>query len=99
MQITEAQCGHFIGRSHMPTRWDERNARPQCSTCNQFLHGNIKVFELKLVNDLGKKTVEDLVIKSKGLSKFTSHERHEIYLNFSEKLKTLRKLKESQGWL
>ena len=40
-------CGHFIGRQHSGTRYDEKNSNAQCKECNnkdwnqgeQFLHG------------------------------------------------------------
>jgi hypothetical protein len=38
------QCGHFIPRAHMPTRFSEKNCRPQCKTCNEDLRGNLIVF-------------------------------------------------------
>ena len=42
------QCGHFIKRGNMATRWDFRNARVQCKTCNENLEGNIKVYTERL---------------------------------------------------
>lgn len=41
---TEFDCGHFMSRRHMSTRWDPDNAYPQCRKCNSFLGGNIKVY-------------------------------------------------------
>jgi len=32
-------CGHYVSRSHMYLRWDERNCRPQCKICNQSKYG------------------------------------------------------------
>jgi len=32
-------CGHFIGREYFGTRWDARNTRVQCVTCNSFHEG------------------------------------------------------------
>lgn len=40
LKIKEAQCGHFFSRGKMNTRYDEDNARIQCSGCNVFKHGN-----------------------------------------------------------
>lgn len=42
------QNGHYIKRSHLYLRWDERNCRPQDADCNEFKHGNIPVFTKKL---------------------------------------------------
>lgn len=36
---TMMQNGHYISRSHLYLRWDERNCRPQCRTCNESKYG------------------------------------------------------------
>ena len=50
------QCGHFKSRSHLNTRWDPDNMKPQCSHCNMVLGGNLKVYAEKL----GEKEVHRL---------------------------------------
>jgi hypothetical protein len=40
----QMQCGHFVKRAHMGTRYSERNCRPQCKNCNEHKDGNEKVF-------------------------------------------------------
>lgn len=35
---TKMDCGHFIKRRYLNTRWDVRNAGPQCRTCNDENH-------------------------------------------------------------
>ena len=42
------QCGHYISRAQMPTRFSEKNCRPQCKTCNEDKHGNLIVFAERL---------------------------------------------------
>lgn len=42
------QCGHFIPRGQMATRWDFRNVRVQDKKCNEILSGNLEVFEQRL---------------------------------------------------
>lgn len=44
----EMQCGHYIGRGNHITRWLEDNCRPQCKTCNEYKHGNLEEFKLRL---------------------------------------------------
>ena len=61
------QCGHFVARSYLATRFDEDNCRPQCVGCNIFGGGKPLDFEENLIAELGKKRVE--AIKKK---------RHEI---------------------
>ncbi len=54
------QCGHFIPRHYLITRFDERNCRPQCVGCNLFGNGKVFDFEEHLVRDLGRAEVEKL---------------------------------------
>lgn len=49
--FNDMECGHFIGRGTMITRWLEENCRPQCYNCNVALRGNLEVFASKLEID------------------------------------------------
>ena len=60
-------CGHFMGRQHNGTRYNEKNCNAQCKECNnknwnqgeQFLHG------MYIDNRYGLGTAEKLSILSK----------------------------------
>lgn len=54
------QCGHFVSRQYLATRWEEDNCRPQCWGCNGFGNGRLLDFEENLKKDLGEKRVEEL---------------------------------------
>jgi 5-methylcytosine-specific restriction endonuclease McrA len=54
------QCGHFVSRQYLATRWDENNCRPQCVGCNIFGNGKPLDFEERLKKDLGDQFVEDM---------------------------------------
>jgi NinG protein len=45
---TQMQCGHFVKRGNMATRFSEKNCRPQCKECNEHKDGNEKVFAERL---------------------------------------------------
>lgn len=57
---TALQCGHFVSRSYLATRFHENNCRPQCIGCNIFGHGKPLDFEENLKRDLGEQYVEDM---------------------------------------
>ena len=40
----EIQNGHFVSRTQLATRYDERNCKPQCVGCNIFGGGRIATF-------------------------------------------------------
>jgi hypothetical protein len=54
------QCGHFVSRQYLATRWEEDNCRPQCWGCNGYGRGQLLDFEENLIKELGKKRVEEL---------------------------------------
>lgn len=70
---TKLQCGHFMSRKHMSTRWDENNCQVQCAGCNVFKYGEQYLFSQYLGNNLS----EELYIKSKQICKFTDVELQE----------------------
>ena len=83
-EVKTMQCGHFVPRQHMSTRWDEDNCRPQCYACNMLYNGQPSTFAVKLdaekrgtVKRLEKKrheirqwTIEEL---KKEIEKYESH--------------------------
>lgn len=54
------QCGHFISRIYLATRWSEDNCRPQCVGCNLWGDGKPLDFEENLKKELGSKKVETM---------------------------------------
>ncbi len=79
-------CGHYISRKFIGLRWDERNLRPQCKKCNQFLDGNINIYESNL--ELESPGVTDqLKEESRDISKVSKDELKHMIINFREKLK------------
>jgi hypothetical protein len=59
-QGKKLQCGHFIARSYLATRFEENNCRPQCVGCNIFGRGKPLEFEENLKQELGDNVVEDM---------------------------------------
>jgi hypothetical protein len=81
----EIQAGHFMSRKHYSIRWDERNVKPQCKSCNLFRYGEQYKYSLYLGNNLSKKLLE----KSRELRKFTNIELEEMIADYSDRLKKL----------
>lgn len=53
------QCGHYISRSYLYLRYDERNCHGQCVGCNIFRNGNLTVYAIRLVNQYGNKVLHE----------------------------------------
>ena len=79
----EIQCGHFISRQYLATRFDEDNCRPQCAGCNIWGGGKPLDFEEKLKKEIGARKVEVMKMK-----------RHEIIKDYPylEKIEYYRAL-------
>jgi hypothetical protein len=54
------QCGHFVSRVHLATRWLETNTHVQCGTCNVLLRGNYVEFAVYMNDAWGWQTIRDL---------------------------------------
>lgn len=54
------QCGHFVSRTYLATRWDVNNCRPQCVGCNLYGSGKPLDFEENLKKELGSAVVENM---------------------------------------
>lgn len=72
--INKMQCGHLVSRFYLATRYDERNCRPQCITCNVWRNGRVPEFAAKLQEELGKGIVEELYAKARVLTTFFNYQ-------------------------
>lgn len=63
MHWKKAQCGHFISRRHLGTRWDVINCQVQSVKENVFNQGNAPEFGRRLVADFGQHVVDKLFFK------------------------------------
>lgn len=72
--ISEMQCGHFISRSYLATRFEEDNCKVQCVGCNVFGNGKPVEFARKL--ELEKKgIVAKLYKKAQEITKYFPYEK------------------------
>lgn len=56
----QIDCGHFVQRDRIATRFDERNAASQCPSCNRFRGGEQYKFGLAIDRRYGPGTAEML---------------------------------------
>lgn len=54
------QCGHFVPRQYLATRWDERNCHCQCYACNMLYNGQPSRYVIHLRSDYGSGIIEEL---------------------------------------
>lgn len=74
----EMDAGHFISRARTATKITEKNIHPQCKRCNGFLSGNMIAYTTFMIDKYGREFVDDLIVKSKQVMKYTDLELEEI---------------------
>ena len=77
------QCGHFRSRTHNATRYHPDNARPQSFTENIWKRGNIAVFAINLLDEIGEKRVREVVALSNTIKKFSAGELEAIIKKYA----------------
>ncbi len=61
----ELDCGHFHGRTHMGTRWDEDNCHAECISCNRMSADHIIQYRDNLIAKIGMSRYDTLKLKAK----------------------------------
>ncbi len=94
----QADCGHYINRKHMATRFSERNCNAQCRSCNRFDEGNIQGYRRGLVAKYGESAVLALESAKNQINKISGFE-YEIMIDYYRKeVKRLKKEKGVDKW-
>ena len=65
-----ADCGHFIKRQHMATRYDEQNCNLQCKGCNAFEQGANERYRVAIDKKWGQGTSDRLEARKKNRTRF-----------------------------
>ena len=77
-----ADCGHYIGRRNMATRFDPINCNAQCRECNS--KDNKQLYREKLIEKYSLHEVEELEQRSKKHKKWTEWELKEHIKNTTQ---------------
>lgn len=83
----ELQCGHFVSRAQLATRFSEDNCRVQCAGCNIFGGGRISIFAERLEKELGDGSVARLYQEGNKITKDFPYE--ERISHYEEEIKKL----------
>ena len=62
-------CGHFLSRRYLSTRYEETNCAPQCKKCNVFNQGEQEKFRSHIIKHHGKAELLKLRIKQRNIVK------------------------------
>lgn len=86
----EIQCGHFIPRANLGTRWLESNCRPQCLEDNYYKDGNLEIFAKKLDSE-NNGVVDYLRELAREITKPTKEELKALIVEYRSKLNQVKK--------
>jgi hypothetical protein len=89
----QADCGHYINRQHMATRFDEMNCNAQCRACNRFDEGNIQGYRRGLVAKYGEQRVFLLEAKKNEVRQYSDFEYTVLIAHYKKLNQKLRKEK------
>ena len=81
------QNGHFISRRSRILRWDERNCRIQCYSCNVMRYGESYIFGVKLNQEYGYNIADELLIESKKIIKQSDEDLKNLIKLYEDKIK------------
>ena len=84
-----SDCGHYVNRKHMSTRFDEQNCNAQCRSCNRFDEGNIQGYRKGLIAKYGEKVVDMLEYKKHNVSCLGVNELEILIKHYKQKIKEL----------
>lgn len=90
----EADAGHFVNRSHMGTRYSERNVNLQCRSCNRFDEGNNIGYTRGLISKYGVKVINDLEVKKHSISQLSAFDYEVMITHYQDEVKRLKEEKE-----
>lgn len=82
----QADCGHYINRRHIATRFDEVNCNAQCRSCNRFKEGNIQGYRRGLIHKYGEESVLLLESRQNNICHLTIPEIDILVKYYKEKI-------------
>ena len=91
----DGDCGHYINRKHMRTRFDEENCNMQCRSCNRFDEGNIYNYRKGLVRKIGEARVELLEARKNEICHLSDFELKVLLEDYKKRVKDLKAKKKS----
>jgi hypothetical protein len=88
--MSQCQCGHYISRAHMATRFDENNCNGQCVSCNIFKSGNVVEYRFGLIDKYGEEVVNQLEAMRNDQRQIKDPEYKELIQYYKDKVKQMK---------
>jgi len=75
--FSELDCGHFHGRMHMSTRFDEDNAHAECHFCNRMSSDHLIKYQENLIRKIGIARFDMLKLRAASTTHWLDFELEE----------------------
>ena len=85
----EVDCGHFITRAKLATRWMEENCQFQCKQCNMN-GGQQFVFGKRLDEEYGEGTADRILQESNKTKKWSVPELEELCRHYKKRVDEIK---------
>ena len=85
----EADAGHFVPGRRNAVLLNPEVVRPQCKMCNIWNRGAYHAYTLRMVDELGREKVDELLALQHQTLKFTRSDLEEKIAYYKQKLETL----------
>jgi len=87
----QCDCGHYVGRMHMNTRFDEHNCNSECKSCNRFSADHIIGYRRGLIRKIGEQNVDLLELRGHQTRKWSTWELEQLITYYTAIVKTMEK--------
>lgn len=85
----QEDCGHYISRTHMATRFDEDNCHGECRSCNRLSSDHLIGYRKNLIEKIGMDRVAALEWKHNQTKHWTMDELREKIAYYTKEVKRL----------
>lgn len=82
----QMDAGHFMGRIHKATRWDEDNVHGECRACNRMSADHIVYYQRNLVQKIGQGRVDLLLAKARQSKKWSAWELEQLIKHYQQEV-------------
>ena len=90
----DIQNGHYMSRRYMSTRWAEDNCRPQDIACNIFNQGNIQMYRIALIKEIGEQRVSLIEARARQENcKYSEFELNAMIQHYTKEVERIAKEK------
>lgn len=84
-------AGHWKKRQHQSVLFERSNCNAQCYVCNRQLHGNMTIYEQKMIEKYGQAEHDRIVILAKQVRHWTFEELDEMTAKWRKQIKSKKR--------